>query len=302
MKRLLLIIILSLCGGAAFFLIYGELHDRFSLDNIQYDNLAEGAYGADDAMAATLLAGRSYDYIGRGHQSYVFAINGTPFVIKFVRFNYLKPTALNRFLMQLPLIGPRYQAEQQSKEKRFWRVFHGYQAAFVKNNASSGLLYIHLKKGGLPGLNITVTDELGFHHPVSLNETAFVIQKRATPTRDVFTALLNEKRVDLVKVRIRALFDMYMTDYKAGLYDDDHNLLINTGFAGDTPIRMDLGKVKETDEISNPAIYEPDLLKIAKKRLYGWFSKYYPQYSEEIRLDMESKLSELFGRKVTLDV
>ena len=280
-----------LLGGALY--LYEEYQDEFSPENISYDfasQLPPQPVYSSNVSVENLLS-QPLHYIGKGHQSYVFGSDQSPYVLKIVRFNYLKPTALALFLEKVPFIGSHFFEKREAKQQRFWRVFRGYSVAYEKDSRYSGLIAIHLQptEGQVPA--VTLFDRYNRKYEVDLNKAAFVIQKRAVPLRNIFSELLDKGNVDLAKRRIRQIIRMYVTEYQAGIYDEDHNLLINVGFAGEDPIRMDLGKVKEWPEIKDPNVYKTDLYRIVDKRLDPWFKKNYPQYRDELRAYMDGLLN-----------
>lgn len=287
---ILLTLISILIGGILY--LYEEFQDEFSPENISFDFSSrlplQPKYNPNSAVEEFLS--QPLNYIGKGHQSYVFGSDQSPYVLKIVRFNYLKPTALALFLEKIPFVGDHFREKREAKQKRFWRVFNGYAVGFEKDPLYSGLIAVHLNPTQTEVASVTLFDRYHTQYELDLNKAAFVIQKRAVPLRTIVDDLLKKGNVDLAKRRIRQIFKMYITEYHAGIYDEDHNLLINVGFAGEEPIRMDLGKVKEWPEIKDPMVYKKDLYRIMDKRLDPWFKKNYPQYRDHLRAYMESLL------------
>lgn len=285
---LVILFIFAMIGVLAY--LYEQMLDEFNVENITYDyqsHLKQDTPPFQMTPEVSQLLSLPLTYIGKGHQSYVFGNDSSPYVVKIVRFNYLKPTVISSILEVIPSL----KQERESKQKRFWRVFNGYAIGYQKNPQYSGLVAVHLQPTEGVLQPITLIDRYGKEQKVDLNPAAFVIQKKAVPLREVFSDLLKKGDVDLVKRKLRQIFKMYITEYQSGLFDEDHNLMINVGFAGDVPVRMDLGKVKEMPEISDRTVYKQDLHKIVNKRLDPWFKKKFPAYRDQLRQYMDELLS-----------
>jgi len=93
---------------------------------------------------------------------------------------------------------------------------------------------------------------------------------------------LKQKDVPLAQKKLKQIIAMYLTEYQHGIFDHDHNIMINVGFSDDEPMRLDVGKIVLDQQYSNPDLYQKDLNKIINKRIDKWLLKHYPQYRKEI--------------------
>lgn len=240
------------------------------------------------------LLAQKFTWVGHGHQVFAFVSADHKYVLKIFKFKRLKPSFIDTIFSSIaPLQG---YAEKRAKwrEGRLKTLFRGYQIAYNYDRENAGLLYIHLNHTSDLQMDVEVQDRLGITHTVDIDKTAFAIQEYARKTKSILTDLLNRGQVAQASTHIRSLFDMYVAEYKQGILDQDRNILDNTGFVGERPIRLDIGKVIKDDSIKKT--YRENLAKIAKNRLYDWLKKHYPQYHEEMARDMEAKLSSLFGQ------
>jgi hypothetical protein len=71
--------------------------------------------------------------------------------------------------------------------------------------------------------------------------------------------------------------------------------LHNTGFVGDRPIHLDVGKLTRAEEMKTPEIWQKDMEHIAWK-FAAWIRTNYPQYAETLSKSIEGKLTDLFER------
>lgn len=166
------------------------------------------------------------------------------------------------------------------------RLLASYHAAKDEN----GVVFLHLAPSENLQIDARMRGWLGVPYTITLDRVPFILQRNATPTRDVLMTLLNRGEVEMTKMRIAQLLAMYAHDYQRGLQSRDHNFARTTGFLEDgTPVRLDLGKMSESQEIMDPAVWEKDLQKI-KRRIRSWLKRYYPRFQPEITTAMEEKI------------
>ena len=259
----------------------------FSLNNIAYDLPFRQDWEIPSPSEAELadlnrITDQHFYFLGMGNQTYVFVSNDNRYVIKFFKFKHLKPSKLLAFLPSIPPIREYRDHKTKSQRKRIDRIFNAHKIAYMHDKNNSGLVYVHLLPTQYLNKKITVYDRLGFRYGIDLDQTVFVIQKKGITTKALLTELLNKGETALAKKRLEQLIELYLSDYKQGIYDDDHNVIANTGFFDDKPIRIDVGKIKLDEEIKKPENYNRDLHKIVTQRINKWISSYYPQYKQEL--------------------
>jgi hypothetical protein len=199
----------------------------------------------------------------------------------------------------LPPLTPfmEYRDRQaQRKERKLYGVFDGYRLAYAKHRAESGLIYIHLNPTHNLYARVTVYDKIGLKRSIQLDDVVFIVQEKAKTARTVVDDLLKTGQLDLAKQRIRQTIDMYLAEYRKGIYDKDHGVMHNTGFVGERPIHLDVGKLVEEPNMQRPEFWQPDLEKIGWK--FGrWIQENYPDEYPSMAQDIEAKLSEAFGHR-----
>src|SRR5262249_20892085 len=122
------------------------------------------------------------------------------------------------------------------------------------------------------------------------------IQESARTTRIVVAEALDKGDMALAKKRIGQILDLYLTEYSKGFYDRDHGVMQNTGFVGEKPIHLDVGKVSDEPRMAQGDYYQADFELVARK-LDAWFKEHYPQHHAEMRAFLEERLTEQFRRK-----
>jgi hypothetical protein len=67
---------------------------------------------------------------------------------------------------------------------------------------------------------------------------------------------------------------MYADEHSRGVYDGDHNVMVNTGFVGNTPIRIDAGRLTIDKGMQRPARSRQEIDKLKEERITPWLQKH----------------------------
>lgn len=293
---------LTVFGGAR---LYYRLTDDFRLGNIKEEINYRPEWeiplpSEEESQAIGLILKQPFTYIGKGAQSYAFGSADGQYVLKFFKFKHLRPSP---FLSWLPSWEPieSYRKKQAArKERKFEGVFSGYHLAYSTHKADSGLIFLHLNKTNDQFPNVILIDKMGLRHNVDLDDVVFLIQRRAETLRTVFNKLLDDGKLDLAKQRIDQIFDLYLSEYQKGIYDHDHGVMHNAGFAGDQPIHLDVGKLKKDDQMRQPEVYSKDIVLVAN-RMGSWLKQNRPNEYEALAKHIEAKVSSITGQPFKLD-
>lgn len=273
---ILLLVAVLLVGGWQFW------KSQFRLDNIIIKPLfftPVEVLSPEQIQEYQQILNQSFHYLGQGNQCYVFESADEQYVLKFFKLKRAQ--------------GGNCNHTEDWANKKNARNFHGYRLAYEKDKENSALLYSHLMPTNFLKLTIPVKDRFGWTHKINLDEVVFVLQRKGETSKKVISRLLNERNTKAVKECFRAMLDMYAAMYRQGIYDRDHNIMINTGFIGKQPFRIDLGKLRADEKMKNPDHFKKDLEKVALKRIDRWLKNYHPQYRDEICADLEKKIQEI---------
>lgn len=282
MKHLYKLLLLA----ASLFLIYrGYLYltDDFRLGHItlDYSNRPEWevAKGNTD-----FLSSQPFHYLAKGAQTYVFKSADGRYVIKFFKFKHVKPAW--------------WDSDKQAKRKarKIERLFRGYLLAYNKNRDLSGLVYVQLNRGNDLGI-VQVTDKLGFKHSINLKDFPFVVQKTGESLAEV---LKKDQTHDQFNSMIGGVIDLYKQEYEKGLYDKDHRVMDNVGYAERKAIHLDIGMLVEDEKIRDREMQFRDLEKV----LYAirrWVQKKQPAHLSSSTIFIQDKVRELYNRPITFD-
>lgn len=291
--------LLLLFGAAR---LYYRLTDDFRLSNMTYQLPFEAPWQVpsmndEEHRELAMILNQKFSYIGKGAQCYAFGSEDQQYVLKFFKFKHLKP---NLFVDLLPPFAPFKGYKHnciERKKRKLIGVFNGYDLAFRENRQDSGLLYLHLIPTNNLQLHATVIDKIGLESKINLDEVVFLVQKKGETLRIRLNRLFTEGRLPESEQAIASILAMYISEYKKGIFDHDHGVMHNTGFIGDRPFHLDVGKLNKDERMHRVEFYKRDLEHVVWK-IDVWVKATYPQYYQEISNFLAHEYQHWTGEKL----
>lgn len=249
---------------------------RFSSAKV-YTSFSAPEWGAPSLTASEQsevdkVLRQPFTYLGKGSQSHVFISADRKYVLKFFKQNKWTPRT---WLALIPFsFNPLYQEYLLLKEKQR-RTFHACKLAFTDFKKETGLVYIHLNKTENLKKVIAVSDKKGKPHKISLDETSFVIQKKADLLYPRITELMGRKDIAGAKKVISSLFALLFTLNKKGVVDNDPILRKNFGLIDDVAVQIDVGRMYiDPDRVGNNRSENVAFVSTSFKK---WLTGNYPE-------------------------
>ncbi|MEI8124928.1 MAG: hypothetical protein WCG42_04175 [Parachlamydiaceae bacterium] len=268
-----LVFSISLVIVLLLFLGYRWGNQQFRYSNIEVNFATEETFSPPSQEVLNILSSSTFEYLDRGKQSYVFSSRDGKYVLKFFDAHCFRS---GPFPLLFPVSAKRCARKLQS-------LAEGYHLAWVKDRDNTGLLYVQLAANTSDLFEITVKDRFGIEHLIDLAKVPFVVQERAIPTRSLVSLLLDQGKIVEVEKLFEQLVAMYITEYRRGLIDDDRNIMYNTGFVGEKPVRIDVGRLRYDEKIKDPSAYQENLERVFVGRVGSWLHRHYPQYEQDIK-------------------
>lgn len=303
-RRGWLFLLLFILITAFFIRFYFRMTDDFRVSNITYTipyhaNREIPALTPEEQETLDTILNQKFFYLGKGAQSYAFASEDGQYVLKFFKFKHIKPSLLATLLPNIPPFDGYLQRVFLRKQKKLNSIFAGYHLAFHLNRAESGLIFMQLNPSRQKKV-VNVIDKIGWERTIDLGNIPYIVQRRGETLRTVLSKLLDEGKMETAMRRMDQLFSLFLREYQKGIYDRDHGVLHNTGFIGDQPFHLDVGKLSKEEAMKQPKNYEKDLTKVAL-RMIPWLYLQYPNEAPELVAFIESRLSEIFSHPVILE-
>ncbi|HUD02055.1 MAG TPA: hypothetical protein VMR37_06985 [Rhabdochlamydiaceae bacterium] len=245
----------------------------FFLQRIQFHHETPIPDLADPAILSIL--NQPFHYLGCGNQCFVFASKDGQHVLKFFKYVDYAPPA---WITKVPLLNQVKQFRPKRLHEIAWkrkRDFRGYQLAFDHFRTETGLIPLHLHASQNTYPAVTLYDKLNIVHSLDLNNTPFVLQKRATPVYEQFSSWIKTGDIDKVRQGITDLVSLCAQRISKNIFDDDVHFYSNFGFVDAAPIQVDPGHFILSSS-------KPEELPALIIELKDWFSHHYPPLASHV--------------------
>lgn len=240
-----------------------------------------GGFSQEELLAATekgISEGSAplgrYHFLGAGRQSFAFLSEDGSHVLKLFRGRILSRSPVAKCLPPLQMFSALRFYSGKEEASRMRRTFFALELAWKKNRDNGALLALHLAKTSDPRTEVVLVDRVGRECVIDPNEHVWLLQERVEMTKERLLSRLDQGDRPGLERDLEALFALYRSEYSRGLYDRDHNLLINTGFVGERAVRLDLGKLREDERYVQEEVWREDWRRIVDKKLSPWLKKH----------------------------
>lgn len=276
---------------------YYQAIDGFRLGNVcgpfTYDPAWKIKSTKKQIAHVKTILNQPFTYLGKGGQAYAFVSQDGQYVLKLLKFKFLRPKAYNRLTAFIPFMEDRVTYDVQGRQKKFYELYQGYKWAYQMNKEGSGLIYLHFN----PTFNhfgaVTLYDKLGRKHQLELDQVAFILQEKGVLLDQLLHEKLNVNDLEGAKNLLNQFFDAIVAQYNKGLYDRDYGHVHNAGFVRDRPIHIDMGKITYDPRMKEKAAQNDDL-RLILARLNQWLTRHYPDSAPLLISNLTSRLQEKY--------
>jgi hypothetical protein len=233
------------------------------------------------------LLDQPFTFLGSGGWCFAFLGQDQKTVLKFYKHSHLIPSSIFKEFSFKKLF---LQSDPWPQNHPYFQEFNFKSCMLLYTQAKerSGILYVHLNKTQGKHKPVTLIDNIGIHHTIDLDQTEFVVQKRADLLFPHLQRLSKQKKIDEAKQCIDDFLNCLLTFCKRGIRDYDRSLRNNFGFTDEGAVTLDLSSFGPDETIKNPGNYKKEIIN-KTQRLSRFLRKYHPDlYSHS-----EQRLSEI---------
>jgi hypothetical protein len=216
---------------------------------------------------------QKYTYFGCGGQAFIFFSEDGNYVIKFFKQRHFRePTHLN----YIPFIGKYKERKYYKRRKRLCLDYGSYKIAFEKMPEETEVIYVHLNKTPHWKQKLTVIDKLNIEHQIDLDNTDFILQRKADLVHTRIDKQMAENDLEGARQTIAKVIDLIITRCKKGFRDRDPNIATNCGIYKNHAIKIDVGRFTQDPLYAKPVFYKAELYHLTRP-FSLWLSHKYPQ-------------------------
>ena len=201
-------------------------------------------YSANDSLEIQRVLNAPFYFLARGGSSDVFHSEDNQYVIKFFKAHRIHPPAwayskIARFLIP-------YGCEQiiNKREAQKKLQFTSYKMAFESLQNQTRVVYLHLNPTTHHKNLITFYDNIGIKHSVSADQTAFVLQKKASSFSLYLKNLLLENNIEGAKLLLSQFASFMKERAIKKIYDGDITPRYNLGMIDHSLMIFDIDQLR----------------------------------------------------------
>lgn len=236
--------------------------------------VSEQVSGLDYTQLDPIFA-QPFHYLGHGKQMIALESQDGQYVLKL--FNPMRPLKKGWYLRWR--YWKRYNSlkwikrEWFSKKARLQKLFKRHRIAYEHLKNETGLVFVHLQKDPRICHRVHITDQKGKFHVLALEDTPFVLQKKAVLVPQYLQSLIHTGQVDEAKQAVEKLEALFSRRIDVGITDRIQTMENNYGFADGEPIQIDVGRIWQH------SILEQGERERVIENLHQWLSNHFPLLS-----------------------
>ena len=276
-KRLLLLLLLPIFAQLMNLFAF---HFRERFHPREFEHGFRPSYSQEvsglDYNALDPILSQPFHYLGHGKQMVALESNDGKYVLKI--FNPMRP--LKKQWYKKWRYWKRYSSlksikrEWFTKKARLKKLFRRHKIAYEHLKEETGLVFVHLKQDPRICHLVHVTDHLGKKHILALQDTPFVLQKKATLVPAYLTRLIEQGQHDQALLALTQLENLFDRRIEEGITDRIQTMENNYGFVNGRPIQIDVGRIRKFPNL------DPDEKERIMKSFDAWLQEAFPTLSD----------------------
>lgn len=183
------------------------------------------------------LYSQTYHYLGRGNQFYAFVSSDYKYVIKFIRFDHLKPKLPIRLLKSIP--HPYITSRIDRADFLYKRLFNSIDCTLTYLSDITGT--IHYQKNPLDQ-PLLCFDKLNILHKIK--NAPFIVQHYSPKLESVINDLKHEE----LQILVDEIITLQKRRFDLGIEDGDPKITTNFGFKDLKLTQIDIGQFSKTNQ------------------------------------------------------
>jgi len=261
------------------------------ISHFPYDEQYQIQQTSDQAEQINNLLKQEYHFLGYGGQGYSFASQDGKYVLKFFKIHHMRaPRAaeLFPFLLKIKMIKNEL---VNKKKMNHEKIFNSIKLAAEKFKAETGILFVHLNTTKSQHPSVTLVSPIGVKIQVDLNQTPFVLQRKADLSISEIKKYSIQKDEQSLQNVINDITLFIADRCRKGIEDTDSGLFRNYSYCDSKLIQIDIGSFKENSDLKNKQVAKEVLIKktgLIRRVLTAHYPEMVPYLEQSIEQSLYS--------------
>ncbi len=273
----------------------------FSLSNIEcrFDHRKDWETPTADSQTEVInvITQQPFYWLAKGFQAYALISQDNEYVLKFFQQQRLRKKSFIDYPLSF-IFSTKFKDKMTRAEAHKEELYSSSKLSFEEIPEETGIIYVHLNRTENVLRNIKLINPKGRVLKIKLDDTSFMIQRRADYIVPTLTKLAKEGKLDEAKQRLDQIFDLLLTLAKKGIVDGDTSLIRNNnmGLSATRAIYIDTGHLQKQKNLNvlDRMKYEFTVrlapLHIWAKIIHPELASYFEKRKEEILASIPADL------------
>lgn len=237
------------------------------------------------------ILSQPFYFLGSGVQSYAFISKDRKTVLKLFKHYHMWPHTQLLKELSLPF-GFDHLREKviQERQRRVSFIFDSSKIAYEKCLEETGVFYLHLNASSTFKRSLTIFDKLGIQHELELDNTPFILQKKAEPILSRISELMKKKKEEEAKKCISTFLHLIYHRCQKGILNTDRKICRNIGYVEDQAIHIDIGSFMQFTASPTPQSIHDEVVRETLE-FKEWLRKKHPGLVESFNQNMQELFS-----------
>ena len=271
-----------------------HLTDNFSINHLikPASKTSKWANFDTESHPAELLK-QNYRYLDKGKQAHVFISEDGKHILKLLkpfhpRFNISilgksYPIGISSIPLAQTLFSFFYKEEQ---EKHREIDFQSYTNSFTLLKEETEIEYLHLAQTDHLQQTLNIYDKIGILHTLDLDNTCFILQKKANLLYPTLHNLIEKNEVENAQILIDNFVHLSFQFINKGIINPT-TIEKNFGCIGLKPVQIDVGRVLTGSDLNKEEEISPDQIYRSTRHMKKWLSSKAPLLCKYLEASIE---------------
>lgn len=197
--------------------VKGRFLNSFSV-NRTYTNLQWHIDVKEESSEKILpILQQKFYFLGKGAQVYAFESSDHKYVLKLLKQSYFRKPIWKRSFHNI--------SEYDNKTKtQLLKVLNHFKLSYAQAQKETAMLFMHLNRSANQFGKVEVVDRAGRVFKIDLDNTVFMVQKKATPLLVVFKELEKKRDFNTFNEILQKCIKVELQLMQNGIRDGDSNV------------------------------------------------------------------------------
>jgi hypothetical protein len=257
----------------------------FRLEKTRCDSSFSPSWETPPHPLADNVLDQPFFFLGSGVQCYAFLSQDGTTVLKLFKHFHFGPSSKQLAKLPLPSFCENWRNTLLKKRtKRMESIFSSALLAYQELPEQTGVFHLHINPQDKGYPRVILYDKIGIRYAIDLNQTPFLLQKKA----DLLYSYITDHQEE-TKGIIDSLFHCITQRTQLGIANNDPKIYSNFGVLDGKVVEIDIGSFVE-NPYTKKALFSKRELYYETLEFKKWLQGHLPEMSEYFDQKLEQAI------------